>query len=84
MFGQVATMNVNNIQVSYVDDRLFNCKDMVLGDVGDLIKSEGNGAMRTVAKKVLDKFWRYYKTADASTNTEEKVIDGLKNALFEV
>ena len=35
--------------------------------------------MRAIAKKVLDKFWRYYETADGSTQTEEKVIDALKN-----
>ena len=25
-----------------------------------LIKSEGNQVMRTIAKKVLNQFWRYY------------------------
>ena len=46
--------------------------------IGKEIKSEGKSAIRETAKKVLDKFWRYYTTETASTQTEEKVIDSLK------
>ena len=77
-------MNVNRMQVSYVDDGLFSKKDATVSAIDELIKTEGNDAMRTIAKRVLDKFWRYFETADVSTQTEEKVIDALKNQLFEV
>jgi len=75
-------MKVNKIRVSYIDHDLFANKDTTVSAIGHEIKHEGDGAIRTVAKKVLDKFWRYYQTADVGTNTEEKVIDALKNQLF--
>ena len=84
MFGVVKKMDVNSIQVSFVDDGLFSKKAKTVSEIDDLIKTEGNGAMRVIAKRVLDKFWRYFETADVSTQTEEKVIDALKNQLFEV
>ena len=84
MFGVVKKMDVNSMQVSYVDDGLFTKKATTIGEIDDLIKNEGSDAIRTMAKRVLDKFWRYYETADGSTQTEEKVIDALKNQLFEV
>ena len=84
MFGEVKKMNVNSIQVSYIDDGLFSKKEATVNAIDDLIKTEGNDAMRTIAKRVLDNYWRYFETADVSTQTEEKVIDALKNQLFEV
>ena len=67
MFGVVKKMDVNSIQVSYVDDGLFSKKEKTVREIDDLIKTEGNDAMRVVAKRVLDKFWRYFETADVST-----------------
>ena len=84
LFKRVEAMKVNKIRVSYVDHDLFANKDATVSAIGHEIMDEGDGAIRTVAKKVLDKFWRYYKTADVGTNTEEKVIDALKNQLFAV
>lgn len=67
MFGAVKKMNVNSIQVSFVDDGLFSKKDKTVGEIDNLIKMEGNDAMRVIAKKVLDQYWRYFETAEAST-----------------
>ena len=41
--------------------------------------NEGDEAVRHIAKRVLNKFWRHYETRDGETQTEEKVIDALKN-----
>ena len=84
MFDLVKNMRVGKLQVSYIDQSLFENKDATIGDIDDLIKNEGSQAVRTTAKKVLNNFWRYYETADATVQTEEKVDDALKAQLFEL
>lgn len=80
----IKKMRVARLQVSYVDGALFENKDATIKDIDGLIKGEGEGAVRTIAKKVLKKFWRYVETSDGATQTEEKVIDALKAQLFEL
>lgn len=78
VFKTIHNMGIANISCSYVDKALFTDKLETVGAIGKEIKTEGNTAMRETAKRVLNKFWRYYTTSTASTQTEEKVIDSLK------
>jgi len=73
---------VAKISCSYVDEALFTKNEETVAAIGHLVKKEGESAIRVTAKRVLDKFWRYYRTADAESQTEEKVIDALRNQLF--
>lgn len=68
---------------SYIDQALFTEKATTVDNIGKEIKDEGSIAIRHTAKRVLDNFWRYYTTADRSTQTEEKVIDSLKQTIYE-
>lgn len=53
-------MKVSKIHVSHVDETLFTRNEVTVAEIGHQIKSEGNGAVRTIAKKVLDNFWRNF------------------------
>lgn len=37
--------------------------------------------MNSISMKVLNNFWRYYTTNDAETQTQDKAIDTLKEAV---
>ena len=60
MFRLVDAMKVAKINVSYIDEDLFTKNEETVNEIGSTIKTEGSNVMRTIAKKVLNKFWRYY------------------------
>lgn len=78
VFAVIDSMKVGQMHCSYVDEELLASNETTVQEIGDQIKSEGKDAIVATAKGVLNKFWRHFKTADGSTQTEEKVIDALK------
>ena len=50
-------------------------------EIDGMMKTEAENKMRGVAKRVLGSFWRHFKTADGSTQTEDKVVDALKGSI---
>lgn len=60
-------MGIKTISVSHVEESLFTKKNHTINQLNNEIKEEGAGAIRDMSKRVLNKFWRYYKTADAET-----------------
>ena len=68
-FQRVEKMGIKTISVSHVEESLFTKKTATINQITNEIKDEGAGAIRDMSKRVLNKFWRYYKTADAETQT---------------
>ena len=58
----------------------FN-KEKAMEDMTDVVKAEGSRVMNSISMKVLNNFWRYYTTNDAGTQTQDKAIDVLKEAV---
>jgi hypothetical protein len=83
LFEKIKEMKVSNLSVSYIDEGLFERKDKTIKEIDGLVKSEWNNAVRAITRKVLDSYWRDFKTADASTMTEDKVVDALKSQLYQ-
>ena len=76
-------MKINNLNVSFFDDdRLVEWKQRAEVGMNEDIKTEGSQAVKTIAKRVLEEYWRYFETKDVGTQTEEKVIEALKKKLF--
>ena len=53
-------MGIKTISVSHVEESLFTKKNQTINKINNEIKEEGEGAIRNMSKRVLNKFWRYY------------------------
>ena len=68
VFNMIEAMKVKkNAKSAYIDPSLLTDKDLTIGMIKKIITDEGSLVMTTTAKKVLDRFWRYFTTEDAET-----------------
>ena len=55
-----------------------------MSEIDGMMKSEAENKVRVVAKRVLGSFWRNFKTADAFSQTEDRVVDALKGQIIKL
>lgn len=60
------------------DHALLEGHEQTLDQMNANVKQEGDQVIRETARRVLGSFWRALKQQDASCQTEDKAIDGLK------